>query len=324
MANPKVKRFFNPHGTAAEWIAANNPTLAAGEIGILIGGGGLAEDMKVGPGAWDVLESIFDITYPYTDLVTNEIGDILIGEDRSGDALTAMLRDMISPYVAPVISSPRNNAVGAATTNAILKIGQTVDTSVIISYTLNALGIPNLLPTNNISITSLDSIFNNEGLFTHGTGSEVLTLISQLIAKEVGGKPVVSEYGIEIFAKGTDGDTAAATTKIIFYPEILFGNSSLSTLLASEVAALAQRVTTNSYKRTYSFSNSQYHYIAIPNMLNVVSPVFTDVTNPNAPITMSFLFMQNYINLNNGTGVYDYALYRSEQLLLTPKVVIIS
>jgi len=321
MANPKVKRFFNPHGTAAEWLAANNPTLAAGEIGVLIGSGGLAEDMKVGPGAWDVLESILDPIYPYTSEVTNEIGDIKIGEDRSGDKVTLMIRDMIAPYIAPLVSSPRNDATGAAVTNAILKVGQTVDTQVVVSYTLNALGIPNLLATDNISITSIDGLFSNEGLFTHGTGSEVMALLAQLKARESSGSPVVSSYQIQVFAIGTEGSTSVASTYIKFWPEILFGNSALSSLLANEVAALAGRVTADDYKRDYIFPAANYHYIAIPTMLGISNPVFTDITNPAAPTTMSFLFMQSYTDLNNGVGIYDYDLYRSEQLILTPKTV---
>ena len=291
--------------------------LGKGEIGIELDGSDIAIHFKMGPGNWNDLKYMEDAVYPYSDTVTNEIGDVKIGEDRSGNALSLIIRDMIEAFISVAVSNPRNNAAGNAATIAIMAIGQTVFNNVIVSYTLNSLGILNLVIGNNINIVA-GGIFSNEGFLTHGTGSIIMTLVNDLNPSSL------TTYQIDIFARDSKGDSPVVSTYIKFQPEILWGNSALTSLLANEIASLPNRRTTDTYKDTFVFGNIDYPYIAIPVMLGISNPVFANISNPNAPSVVSMLDMGLFNDVNNGTGIYDYRLYRGEFAGLNPITLIVS
>jgi len=78
-----------------------------------------------------------------------------------------------------------------------------------------------------------------------------------------------------------------------------------------------QTLVADSYKRDYSFAGNGYPWLAIPAMYGITSPVFTDVTNPNAPMNYSMEDMGSLV-INNGVTSYTYQLYRSTYSLINP------
>ncbi len=313
MAN-KVKYFYQPAYKGSDWTTLN-PTLQPGQIGVELdeATGTKAIHMKIGPGRWNDLDYMEDATYPYVDPVTNEIGDVKLGEDRSGDKVTDIIRDMISPYVPTSLSNPQNDAGGNFAGTSVIKIGQSVTTSVSVTFTITAQ--VNLVITDNIFI-SAGGVFTNEGFFTYTGAPIVLTLAGPLQPASL------VTYDIDIYAVHEQGNSPTVTTKISFQPEIVWGSSTDPALNANGLGLLPNRRTTDNYRGDYSFASS-YSYWCVPTQLNPTAVVFSDVTDPNSVQGYSMLD-QGLFTINNGVGTYEYRVYRSEFNLLNSTVLRVS
>jgi len=136
MAN-KIKYFYNPSYTSADWVA-ENPLLAKGQIGVELDGLGVAINIKVGPGNWNDLEAIGGQSlYGHTDLVTNPLGDLALDSSQLNRPLEDILKDIISPYQSVSIYDAKNDEGGLPMANVVVKeVGQSVVTSVDVLYTL--------------------------------------------------------------------------------------------------------------------------------------------------------------------------------------------
>ena len=312
MALVKVKRFFNPTYSKEDWERLN-PFLQAGELGIQLDDAGNASQMKVGPGNWNDLQFIEDDVYPYSDLVTNQIGDVTAGEDRSGDLAIDIIRDMISPYVPTSLSNATNDAAGGFASTSVIKTGQSVTSQVRVTFAVAA--PENLIPSNNIFI-SAGGIFTNEGFFTYDGGSITLTLGTPL-------SPTGQvDYAITIKAIHQRGESNTVTTTISFRPEVIFGSSADPALNATGLGQLTGRKTTKNYRGDYAFTVN-YSYYGIPLSLDPSNVQFADVTNPNSIQGYSMLDL-GVFTVNNGVGTYDYRFYRSEFNLLVSTIMRVS
>lgn len=309
----KVKYFYNPAYPKADWIALTglNPTLAAGQIGVELDLTGKAVHMKVGPGKWDDLNYIENDVYEYTDAVTNAIGDILLGSDQSGRQVVDIVKDIISPYAPVTLEDATNNSGGAFANIVNKEVGQSVDTSVEVEYTIN--NPSNLKAGNNIFIEA-GGVFENEGWFVH-TGAPIsLTLAASLIPDSN------VTYTINIYAvDAITGNTEIVQTTIVFNPTILWGNDVLDNLSAPAIGLLPNRLVTDDYKKLFTFLGINFSHIYIPTMLLPVNLLFSEHTNPSNSGDYSLIPTNPAtVVVNNGTGNYEYTGFVSEFDLSVP------
>ena len=305
----KVKYFYNPSYSESEWFNLN-PFLAKGQVGVELDGFGKAVRSKIGPGNWNDLEYMEQTAYPYADPVTNQIGDVELGSDQSNRVLDDIVKDMISPYQSVEISSAANSAAGALVANAVKEVGQTIVTSIDVSYVLSNSG--SLKIGSNIFIEA-GGIFTNEGWHTH-TGAPITMLLASALAPTSNVTYTISLYAVD----AVTGNTDTITTTITYKPAVLWGNSTLQNLSPAQIAALPNRLLANDYKETYIFSGANYSHIYIPAMLSPSNLLFSEVSNPSNPGGYAMITTTpSLITINNGTGTYDYYGYVSEYDLIS-------
>jgi hypothetical protein len=307
-----IRYFQAPSFTQTQWTT-RNPYLRKGETGyVLSEDTGLIIGMKVGPGLWNSLELLGSDLYPYTDEVTNPIGDA--SGTLANTSLASILKKMLSPYQAPVLSGLTNNAGagGGYASSVVREIGQALTGPVNLTFLLSQ--STNLLGASPINVTA-GSTFSNEGNFA-------FTLpISLILASPL--NPVTTRtVTISVKATHLNGVSNTVTTAIHFYPKTMSVVSSLSDLTGSQFMAAANRATrvSNSYRADYTFAGNGYSWLAIASMLNPTNLVFTDVTNPNLPANYS-MESKGVISINNGVTTYSYNLYRSTYSLLNPTIL---
>lgn len=318
MSSRLIKYFRGPTFTAAQW-AATNPVLAKGEIGYELNGS-LVTAAKVGNGVlpWNSLAYLGQDLYTYAEDVTNPIGDA--SGSLQGLTVAEILKKMLSPYEVPTFQNIRNNARGGTDYQniALMEIGQILSGPVSVIY--NLLNPQNLSGATPINVTAA-GIFSNEGNFAN-SGNISLTLASPLNPS--------TPLTITITLKNThlEGTTGGvdATTQIKYRPRILWASSALTNIVSGATfmsQGNMQYNVTDDYKQEFYFYGNGYSWIAIPSMLNPVSPIFTDVTNTYAPASYSMEPMGT-LSINNGVGTYNYVIYRSTFFLINPTKLKIS
>ena len=309
---PALKRYQHPAYTESDWQTLN-PFLKRGELGIAVSEQLIPLYFKVGPGNWNSLESAIMSRYPYSEKVTNKIGDITIGESQENRLIADIIKDMISPFQVSSVTSLQNNADGGYSASATIEIGNTLSGSITITFTVT--NQDNLASGDNLYIFA-GGIFNEEGWLEFSGGQEILTLISPLAPS------IPSIYTISIKVKDTQGESALAYTTIQFKPNIIWGNSTQEDLTGNEFANIGSKhnIITTDYTRDYAFTSANYCYLGIPVMLSPANVVFTDVTNPNLPAGIDMIDL-GVVSVNNGVGTYNYRLYRTNYLLLNPIIL---
>ena len=308
-----IKRFQHPTYTESQWQTLN-PYLLKGEAGFVIDAQSKTISFKAGPGYWNDLDFIGEGFYPFTDLVTNPIGDLTVGSSQEGRSLSAIIKDMISPYAPAAVSGLQNNADGGYKVTAVIEVGNSVSGTVTLSFVVT--NQENLYSGGDNLNIAAGGIFNEEGWSVYSTGSVPLTLISPLA-------PGYNQtFNINVKVKHEQGESSVVTTAISFRPRIIWGNSPLPSLTGVEFAAIGNynQVISNSYQRDYAFSGVNYHYIGIPVMLNPTGLVFTDVTDPNQPAGIGIEDL-GVLNVPNGVGTYDYRIYRTTFDLLSSVII---
>lgn len=308
-----IKYLRNPAFTEAEWSSLN-PFLKKGETGYLVNGSNLVIGMKVGPGFWADLPLLGSDIYPYTNDVTNPIGDVKTAP--TGKSLASIIRDFISPYTPPLFSN-FTIKIGTVIANTIIKeIGSAVNGPVLLGFTVSR---PENLDGATPIIVSTGGIFNNDGDFAYGVPINI-TLTSPLNPN------IITVVTISLSANHTNGVTPIVTAQIKFYPKILFGVSSQGSMISGaafmSIVGL-QSIVTNNYKRDYSFTGGGYPWLALPEMLNPSNLIFTDVTNPNLPANFSF-DDKGLLSINNGSATYNYQIFRATYNLINATVLRLS
>ncbi len=307
----KVKYFYNPAYTSADWVALN-PVLAAGQIGIELDGNGLAVHIKVGPGNWNDLLAIEKDVYDKTDLVTNPLGDLILDSSQLLRPIDDILKDIISPYLPVTLADAKNDEAGAPANIVVKEVGQSVDTSVDISFTLA--NVANLKVGSNIFVEA-GGIFSNEGLFTYDGGPITMILPASLIPS------ANVTYTISIYAiDAITGQTNTVQTTIVFKPVVLYVNDALNSMSEAQIGAIANRLLTNDYKQDYTIAGTGYTHIYVPVMLNPDNVLFSEQSNPSNPGGYSMTDI-GLFTVNNGTGTYQYRGYVSDFSLITATVL---
>lgn len=308
----RVIRYFSfPCFTEAQW-SSRNPLLVNGEIGFVLNESNQVIGHKVGPGLWNFLPLLGSDIYPYSDIVTNVIGDA--SGNLQNQKIVDILKKMLSPYQAPAITNLRNNAAsGGGFVNVVTReIGQSLAGPVQITFSLsNQASLSGATP---INITS-GGTFTNEGDFTFALP------ISLNLAVPL--NPVTtSTTNISAKVTHTNGQTSPIVTSIRFFPKIMWANSPLDTLSGVQFMSISNKGTlvTNTYKNDYPFNGNGYSWLAIPVMLNPTGLIFTDVTNPIAPANYA-MESKGVISINNGVATYNYSLYRSTFFTINPSIL---
>lgn len=307
MANPRVKRIQNPTFNEVS-LDGENPVLLKGELVCLLELDGTVKKFKLGDGFnhWSDLPFISGDEYPYTDLVTNQIGDVLIGTNQQGKRLIDIVKDMISPYVAPAVSNVKVKANGVDFFNTtIMEIGQSISAAIEISYDVN----------NHENLVATPVTVGTFGIFDETGNPYDLGNISILPNVALSPTdPVV--YSIRLRVEHINGLSSWAYAYIRFDTRFIWGTSTL-TDLTTESHALALKPSggegvKSTYKTDYSLTSSGYGYVLIPSILlsGQPAPVWTDVTDPNAPANIGMVNMGT-LSVNNGVGIYNYEKFRT-------------
>jgi hypothetical protein len=308
--NRVVRYFQSPAFTATEW-SSRNPFLNQGEVGYLIENG-LITRSKCGPGLWNSLPFIDQDNYPYTDAVTNPLGDVTSAP--TGLNMVDVMRKIISPYQVPAAVNLQNNLGGSYMASVIREVGESFNTSIQLNFTV--FGIQNLLGATPV-------VVDGGGIFVNGSFANTPPLTLTQIA------PPLAPAGITTVTIGVSfthvsGTSPVYTTTIKFLPKVMWLSSLLSTISSGTTfmgQSGRQALVTNTYLGDYAFSNGGgYSWIAIPSMLNSINPVFTEVSNPNLPLAIS-MESKGTISINNGVGTYNYDLYRSTYSLIKPTIL---
>jgi hypothetical protein len=311
MSQRAIKYFSGPTYTDAQWTT-RNPLLRPGEVGYVMDENGVTTKSKVGPGRWNNLpwfENDFISGMP--TVVGNPIGDAK--GNLNGLTWTEALRRALYPYAVPQIQSLQNDGAGLAGAGyagtKILQVGQTLSGSVKVSFTVA--NPSNLIAGNSIQVMN-NAVFSNTGFFAPVSpitlNVAVPVTVNFVTQITIGVRPIHSQ-----------GNGDVVNTYIQFAPQIINGVSPLATLDAAQAASIAQKntVVTTTYKRDYTFTAPGYAWLFLPSMLvtGQPAPIFTDVTDPNAPAGFGMVSMGT-LNINNGVATYPYTAYRSTFYLL--------
>jgi hypothetical protein len=298
----EITRIQNPTYRRTEWSSnADFILLLSGEIGFEIpDGDSYPTRMKVGPGYWKDLPYFEPGTfYPYSDPVTNPIGDAT--GSLLNKSIAEIIKLMVSPYTAPVIFNQRNNAGGTFNSNNVLEIGRTLTGTITVSYSVSTQD--NL--TGTTPIYAFNSVFSNSGWFS--IGNIHLNLAAPLNPQSP------SSYPIQLKAKHTKGETGFVTTNFSFVPRIVWGSSSLETITANDLNTLSGRLTrlTSTMIGDYRFNSTGYSWLAVPSMIVQQNVIFVDATYSELSAPYGLMDTGVTVTYNNGTGTYAYRLYRS-------------
>ena len=309
MSNPRIKRIFQPSFTDAQMLSID-PVLGLGEVvHIRDESTGKIINYKVGDGVtvYSLLEFQSASTYPYTDPVTNPLGDLQSNEVLEGEAIADIIRDIVSPFQASVVSNVRNNASGTYQSTATIEIGRSINTAVVVTYSVSNQG--NLDGATPIEIDDEDNLFAEANPYP--LGSIALSPSAPIAPSSP------ASYRIGVRAKHTQGYSSYSYTTIQFLMRLLWGASNLADLTnSSEVLAAVANGGGSALKSSYvnqeyTISSPGYGYVLIPSALvGGNTPVWTDVTDPNAPASLQMVNLGT-ISVNNGVGTYNYVKFRT-------------
>jgi hypothetical protein len=302
-----IKYFKGPAFTADIW-SDRNPYLRSGEIGYLLEGG-ITKAAKVGPGYWNDLGFLGEDIYTAVEDVTNPIGDAT--GNLQGETLADIIKMMLSPYETPDFQNIRLiiNSQASVENVYYLEVGQSLTSASVIYNLLNAQNLSGGTPINVTATSDINPIDSAD------SGSIALSLISPPI------QPVTNKtIGITLKATHTNGQTNGNgdDAQIIFRPRIMWVTSGLQSITDGSTFMghpQIQYVLSSDYKLDYTINGNGYVWLAIPTMLSPNSPIFTDVTNPNAPADYA-MSQQTTFSIYNGVGTYNYTLFRSDFYLI--------
>lgn len=312
MTNPRIKRLRHPTFPESQLnagLGGVNPVLLKGEVVCLLDAGtGKVTAFKIGDGInrWDDLPFQGDTIYPYTDLVTNQIGDILLGTQQDGRLLSDIVKDFISPYAVPAVSNVQTNADGTNYLNVSqMEIGQSLGSA--IAMTFNVSNESNLDGANPVTIDTF-------GLFieTNPYPNAPLSITPLVVLNPT--NPVI--HTLRVRVAHLNGDSSWATCTIRWDYRFIWGASNLADLTnnthALDLIASGGEGVKQQYFNDYIIGSAGYGYVLIPSeLLNGAPPIiWTEVSDPNAPASLEMVNMGTLF-VNNGTGSYNYEKYRT-------------
>lgn len=312
MSNPRIKRVRNPTFPEEQLNASLggvNPVLLKGEIVCLLDGDtNKVTAFKIGDGfnRWDDLPFQGDTLYPHSDLVTNQIGDVLLGTSQQGRLLSDIVKDFISPYAVPAVSNVRTNADGSNFLNVSqLEIGQSLGSA--ISLTFNVSNQSNLDGATPVTI-------DTGGIFIEANPYANLPISITPVGVLNPSNPVV--YTIKVKVAHLNGESSWATCTIRWDTRLLWGASALADLTTNQhaldlIPSGGQGIK-QGYFDDYQIGSAGYGYVLIPSVLLSGAPpiIWTEVSDPNAPASLEMVNL-GVLTVNNGIGTYNYTKYRT-------------
>lgn len=302
-----IKKYRAPVFAKSD-LESKNPTLLHGFVVFEHDDGDVnkvARRFKCGPGKWNDLpyQGESEHLFSLNQAISNPIGDAT--GNLFGKTPEELLLLMLNPDKVPVITNLRNDAAGAFTNTAILEIG--ASKSGIVNFQMNISDQQYLQGATPINITA-GGLFSNEG--NKGVGNIALTLASTLNP----GTP--QSYEIKVKATHKNGTTPDYFTYIKYAPRAIWGTSGNADIDASGVNSLSGKKTRliTDVAGQYDFNSVGYHYLCLPDMMDKANIFFVDVSVPEAPVEHDF-FLLKTIQVNNGIGVYNYAIFRTTYYL---------
>lgn len=303
----RIKRLKNPTFSEAEYLSID-PVAFRGEIM-------LVRDpltfkvinFKLGDGVSKFSELSYQNSsvYPFSDLVTNEIGDLVLGSSHLDRLIPDMIKDMISPYQDSVVSNVRTNAAGASQVTSQLEVGQSITTAIAVTYDVS--NQANLVPD--------PMELNSFGFFDESNPYPLGAISIAPLSPIAPTQPQI--YTINVRANHTGGVSSWKSAFIRFDMRFLWGASQLADLTTTQHAldlinnGGGQAVKQN-WQSEYEITTGGYGYVLIPSLLlnSVPAPVFTEVSDPNAPASIGMVNMGT-LAVNNGVATYNYEKFRT-------------
>lgn len=313
MSNPRIKRVRNPTFPESQLTASLggvNPVLLKGEVVCLLDEGtGKVTAFKIGDGfnRWDDLPFQGDSLYPYADLVTNQIGDVLLGTNQNGRLLSDIIKDFISPYAVPAVSNVRTNADGSNYLNVSqLEIGQSLGSA--ISLTFDVSNEDNLDGATPVTI-------DTSGIFIETNPYANLPISITPVQTLNPTDPIV--YTIKVKVAHLNGESSWATCTVRWDTRLIWGASNLADLTTNThaldlIANGGGQGVKQTYFDDYQIGVAGYGYVLIPSTLLSGAPpvIWTEVSDPNAPASLEMINL-GLLTVNNGVGTYNYTKYRT-------------
>lgn len=314
MAN---KRFKLLVATEAEWIA-KNPTLKSGEPAyevVIDGLGAISSSrFKLGDGvtAWNDLPYAAVDVYPYEDLVTVNIGDLIPGDSVFKDTTASILKKIISPFVDPIITS----FTTSSSDQVNIEIGTDLSASYPLAWTLsnpenvstNADGLINCSDVN--AFSNLGNVSLHDFLYSLVSTSSYTFNSPQNI--------FLTLDGID-----TNGDSLPQKKiNIDWMSYVRYGvNATGEVSTQSHINLIPNTLLTNDIERSYSFLVG-YPFILIPSFINTTGIKFIDNDN-GLEFSMDLQSvwdnsLPSTVSYNNGNTTYDYKIFRGEFLYNAP------
>lgn len=304
----RIKRIQNPTFTDAE-LTTLNPLLKRGEIVIIRDAGTLkAINFKMGDGfsRYNDLTLLNSSIYPYTDLVTNTIGDVVSGSNQVSRQLVDIIKDMISPFQEPAVSNVRTNAAGSSQGTSQLEVGQTLSTAIAVTY--------NVSNQSNVGVDPVEvdsfGFFNESNPYPIGAIS--ITPITPLIPTQ----PII--YTIRVRVEDINNNFSSWVSAFIrFDMRFIWGASALADLTTSQhaldlIASGGGQAVKQQWQSTYEIGTGGYGYVLIPSLLlsAVPPPIWTEISDPNAPASIGMVNMGT-LSVNNSVATYNYEKFRT-------------
>ena len=300
----RIKDIENPTLPLAE-MDALDPILKKGQIVFVLEPDYSVRRFKTGNGinAWSELEFMGIDEYPYTDLVTNPIGDLKVGDSLFERSTVDILRDALSPYKVPAITLLKNNAKGTFQSTTQFEVGQSFSSAVSLTFSVDDAN--NLIDGDSIEVLAPEFVVSNP----YPNQTINITPVSALTPST----PIT--YTIQVRGIHDQGNTPYSSTTIKFDGKIIWGASALSDLTsnAQALALIGQgggSIVSSDPKRTYNINSVGYGFVLIPGFVTTAGLVWTEVSDPNAPASLTMVNMGT-ISLNNGIGTYNYTKFRT-------------
>ncbi len=306
--SPRIKRIQNPTYSDAE-LSTLNPLLKRGEIVVIRDGSTLkAQNFKIGDGfsLYNDLELLNSSIYPYTDLVTNTIGDVTAGSSQYNRLLVDIVHDMISPFQVPAVSDVRTNAGGSSEVISQLEVGQTLSTAISVTYVVSNQAN---IGVNPVEVDSF-GFFNESNPYPIGAIS--ITPLAPLTPTQ----PII--YTINVRVEDTQNNFSAWISAFIrFDMRFIWGASTLADLTTSQhaldlITNGGGQAVKQQWQSDYEINVGGYGYVLIPSLLlnAIPPPVWTDISNPNAPASIGMVNVGT-LSVNNGVAIYNYEKFRT-------------
>ena len=249
--------------------------------------------------------------YPYADPVTNPIGDLELYSNQSDRLVIDIIKDMISPFQASSVSNVRTNAEGTPKTTAQLEVGQAISSEISVTYDVD----------HQVNLVSIPTEIDSFGFFNESNpyplGSVAITPLVPLAPTQ----PQI--YTIRVRVNHTEGASSWVSAYMRFDMRFIWGTSTLSNLTTSQhaidlIASGGGQAVLPDWRHTYETSTGGYSYVLIPSiLLNAIpAPIWTEVSDPNAPASIEMVNMGT-LSVNNGIATYNYEKYRSPFLNLS-------